>query len=362
MPSSEPQYDIAFSLTSTDRGFVKRLVASLPDFRCFFYLERDRELTGASALGPMREAFRYGSKLQVIVHRPPWGKTGYTKLEHEAICDRYFGTENAPPPFLIRMDLSYPKPDWIPDTVTWCDRSKFSIKKIADQIREKFETRVVPRTGSSTKTEFLTHLVTTDQVRQVRLDVANAIAKRVAMRSQQARREHLLKTSDGFDLALSYMAEVQEHFAKYAKEFEITDPEFHVEYARMTPAPYWFVISSKTRSVRIKWDRDGGPSIRDDKLIIEYCKDPATVPGKTKHIGYWHGEGNDPRLIEREYYVAEINNAEVFVWTMQREEIDYELHLGEYPHDPEELAYHVIDRLHELHQANPPKMYKSRGR
>lgn len=358
MPTPEPRYDIAFSLTSTDTGFVKRLVAALPDYRCFFYLERDRELTGASALGPMRDAFRSDSKLQVIVHRDPWGRTGYTKLEHDAICDRYYGTEAAPPPFLIRMDLAYPAPSWIPETVVWCHRSKFSIKQIAEQIKAKFQIKPTLHTS-------LTGHVPADlnsSYRAVRKEVEDEIAKRVEFRKQQERRERLLKTSDGLDLALSYMEEFQEHIAKYAKQFERVDSAFHVEFASMGPPPYWYVISSKNRSVRIKWERNGGPSIRDDKLIVEYCKDPATVPGKAQIVGYWHGQGNDPRLLEREYYWPKISHAEAFIWALRREEIDWELHLAEYSHDPEELAYHIIDRLHEFHQPKPPREYRARDR
>lgn len=346
MPAPEPRYDIAFSLTAADVGFVNQLVSALPEYRSFFYPERHQELTGSSALGPMRSAFRSDSKLQVIVHRPPWGKTGYTKLEDDAICDRYLGTENSPLPFLIRMDLTYPKPIWIPDHAVWCDGGKFSIEEIAEQIRAKFQTQPTANISIGRYTT----IADQTEVLAVRREVEDEIAKRVAFRKGQEGRERLLKTSDGFDLVLGYMAEFQEQIATYARLFEKVDPDFHVDWSKMGPAPYWFVISSSSRSVRIKWERNGGPSIKEDKLIVEYCKDPATVPGKTQIHGYWHGEGNDPRLVEREYYWAEISYAEAFVWTLRREEIDYELHLAEYPHDPEELAYHILDMLHDQHQ------------
>ena len=349
MPTPEPQYDIAFSLTSKDTRFVQSLVKALPRFKCFFYQEKDRELTGSSAFGPMRLAFRYGSKLQVIVHRSPWGKAGYTKLEDEAISDRYFQIENAPPPFLIRMDLDYPKPDWFSDRNVWCNRKLFTIKQIADQIGEKFETRLA-LPPSPSESYLHSHLIIATQVHSVRTDVENEVAKRVEIRQRNESRDHLLKTSDGFDLLLGYMEEFREHIEKYTKEFEKADPVFHVNHGKMGPAPYWYVMSSASRSVRIKWERNGGPSIRDDKLIVEYCKDPATVPGKTRIVGYWHGQGNDPRLLHRDTYHATINFAEAFVWTQRVESIDWELHLAEYPFDPEELAYRIVDVFHQQHQ------------
>ncbi|HZQ01349.1 MAG TPA: hypothetical protein VFB13_17520 [Reyranella sp.] len=342
MPTASPQFDVAFSLTAPDSDFVRQLVGALPNHRSFFYQEQDRALTGASAaMGPMRRAFRSDTKLNVIVHRPPWGKAGYTKLEQDAIIDHYL-TENALLPFLIRMDLSYPVPEWYPQHLVWCDRSKFSVEEIAAQIVDKLNRPTTP-TVFNRSFDGLTHLITDD----MRAD----IYKRVEAGKRRAIRKRLLETSDGFDLARAYMDELEEQIGLYAKRFQEIDSGFDVELARMGPAPFWFVISSSKRSVRIKWERDGGPSVKADRLIVDFCKDPASVPGKKQILGYWHGQGNDPRLASRKTYHAEITVSGAFGWMMRKEDIDYELYLREMFFDPEELAYQIVDEFHRQHSA-----------
>jgi hypothetical protein len=342
MPTAVPQFDVAFSLTAPDSDFVRKLVEALPNHRSFFYLEQDRALTGASAaMGPMRRAFRSDTKLNVIVHRRPWGETGYTKLEQDAIIDHYM-TKDALLPFLIRMDLSYPVPEWYPQHVVWCDPSKFSIGQIADQIVDKLNRPTMP-TVFNRSLDGLTHLITED--------MRSEFYKRVEAGKRRAIRKRLLETSDGFDLARAYMDELEEQIGLYAKRFQDIDPSFELEWGRMGPAPFWFVISSSKRSVRIKWERDGGPSVKMDRLVVDFCKDPASVPGKKHIVGYWHGEGSDPRLASSETYHAEITSAGAFGWMMRKEDIDYELYLREIFFDPEELAYHIVDEFHRQHSS-----------
>ena len=62
-------------------------------------------------------------------------------------------------------------------------------------------------------------------------------------------------------------------------------------------------------------------------------------------------QGNDPRLVSRKTYHAEITVSGAFGWMMRKEDIDYELYLREMFFDPEELAYQIVDEFHHQHSA-----------
>jgi hypothetical protein len=312
-------YDVAFSLTSPDADFVSELVEAIRPAKSFFYLNEASTLTGASAVGPMRRAFRSDSKLNVIVHRPPWGQKGYTKLEQDAILGRYL-EQDALPPFLIRMDMAYPLPEWYPEHVVWCKRDAFTVAEIAEQITAKLIP--VPR-GASPDSEHPAQWMGRTTILNLRID-AGEIARHVTARKAHLRQQELLKTSPGFDLAKAYMTDFVEQVDQYVKELRRLDPDVEYEYARCGPPPRWFVISSKSQAVLIKWERDGSPSVRDDRLVIEFYKDPISVPGGKQIAFYWHGQGREPRRVKTITYSPEITLAEQFVWNARGELFDYD--------------------------------------
>ena len=320
MTTPEDLYDVAFSLTSPDGDFVNALVKALPDKRCFFYVEQDRSLIGASAaLGPMRRAFRKNSRLNVIVHRPPWGEIGYTKFEQDAIIDAYFNTKDSLLPFLIRMDLNYAPPVWYPEHATWCDPTLYEIEQIAAQITDKLEARPRVFNRTTPSSDGLAHMI------DVRTMLGETMLKRMEIGKRKHERDRLLKTSDGYDLALAYMNSLIEEFDAEIPFLMGFDSTMDVKWTKTGPPPTWFVMSSPTLGVAIKWDRDGGPSVRDDRLVVEFYKDPITVPGQMEIPFYWHKEGHrGPRIARKLIYKADFNLAGSFVWKSGEDVLDFD--------------------------------------
>src|SRR5437899_11207412 len=91
MPNStEYEYDVAISFLSQDVDLARELADGLsPQLRVFVYIDRQREIAGTDGLTTFRAIFRSATRLVVVLFRNGWGESNWTRVEEEAISDRF---------------------------------------------------------------------------------------------------------------------------------------------------------------------------------------------------------------------------------------------------------------------------------
>ena len=90
MGESETKYDVAISFLHKDETLASAINARLSEqFNVFVYSKRQEELVGTNGLESFREAFLAESRLVVVLYREGWAKTPFTRVEEQAIKDRF---------------------------------------------------------------------------------------------------------------------------------------------------------------------------------------------------------------------------------------------------------------------------------
>jgi len=90
MGEPETKYDIAISFLQKDESLALEISRRLTEqFSIFVYSERQEEIAGTDGLETFRQVFLAESSLVVILYRDGWGKTRFTRVEEQAIKDRF---------------------------------------------------------------------------------------------------------------------------------------------------------------------------------------------------------------------------------------------------------------------------------
>ncbi len=111
----EYPYDVAISFLHQDEGTARALRDLLsPDLRVFEFTSCQAEVAGTDGLVTFRDTFRNSSRLVVVLYREGWGTTPWTRVESEAITERFL---KEGPDFLlfVMLDKSAAPPLWVPD-------------------------------------------------------------------------------------------------------------------------------------------------------------------------------------------------------------------------------------------------------
>lgn len=128
--------DIAISFLNNDLGLAQELRELLgSDLDVFLYTEKQVELAGTDGLESFREVFRHRSRLVVILYREGWGHTPWTRVEQEAITDRFL-KEGAEFLFVVMLDDSQPPP-WLPDKLIRFNLKDFGVEQAVGAIKAR---------------------------------------------------------------------------------------------------------------------------------------------------------------------------------------------------------------------------------
>ena len=83
------EYDVAFSFNAMDEGIATQLNDLLADrLKTFMYSERQREIAGTDGQEAFSRVFGKTARVVVILYRPEWGQTRWTRVEMDAIKNR----------------------------------------------------------------------------------------------------------------------------------------------------------------------------------------------------------------------------------------------------------------------------------
>lgn len=134
-------YDVAFSLLERDEALGMQLNDLLqPRVKTFIYPERQKELAGTDGEVTFGKVFYEEARLVVVLYRPDWGKSKWTRVEESAIKRRGFdhGYDFAK---LIQLeeDPAPPVPTWVSPTHIWIGLKTFGLEGAAAVIEQRIK-------------------------------------------------------------------------------------------------------------------------------------------------------------------------------------------------------------------------------
>lgn len=136
MTAPQHDLDVAISFKSEDVSLAADIRAKIgKSLDTFVYTDKQEEIAGTDGLETLRAVFRYRARLVVILFRAGWGETPWTRVEMEAITDRFL-KEGPGFLFVIMLDTS-PPPPWLPDKLIRFSLADFGVEQAVGAIKAR---------------------------------------------------------------------------------------------------------------------------------------------------------------------------------------------------------------------------------
>jgi hypothetical protein len=114
MPIEQSKYDVAISFLLRDEPKAEAIYWKLSEgLQVNFFPRSQEELVGTDSLQSRRKPFFDDSRVILVLYREVWGKTPWTRDEHDAIKEdcRLYGWRRL---FFIVLDEETALPSWLP--------------------------------------------------------------------------------------------------------------------------------------------------------------------------------------------------------------------------------------------------------
>ena len=128
------KYDVAFSFLKDDEALAIQLNEILKErLNTFLYSERQKEVAGTDGEVTFNRVFGKEARIVVVLYRPNWGKTPWTRIEETAIRNRGYedGYQFA---IFVPLENSHEVPQWLPKTQIWVGIERWGIAGVASVI------------------------------------------------------------------------------------------------------------------------------------------------------------------------------------------------------------------------------------
>jgi len=129
------RWDVAISFASKDEAVAIALREALqPPYRVFVYSKAQEQLAGRDGIEAFRAVFRERATLIVVLFRPPWGETPFTRVEKIAIEEFVLesGWEHL---LFVQLGVSDAIPKWVPRPHLYLDLVRFSMPDLVGAIK-----------------------------------------------------------------------------------------------------------------------------------------------------------------------------------------------------------------------------------
>jgi hypothetical protein len=144
MIDESPVYDVAISFLSRDADYAVRLAEKLAPFKVFCFPRSQEDVAGTDGMDKFRAAFRSESRIQVVLFRPGWGETPWTRIEQTAIQERCL--QHGWRGLFFAMLEGGKAPAWVPEKEIYIDLAIYSMDEAVGAIKARAqELGSVPR-------------------------------------------------------------------------------------------------------------------------------------------------------------------------------------------------------------------------
>ncbi|UYO52365.1 hypothetical protein [Rhodopseudomonas palustris] len=131
------EYDVAFSFNALDESIATQLNDLLsPRVKTFIYSERQREIAGTDGQEKFSEVYGQTARLVVVLFRPEWGETPWTRVERDAIKNRSLNDGWDFTVFVPTVERPQ-MPPWLPKTKLYVGLHRWGIEATAAVIEAR---------------------------------------------------------------------------------------------------------------------------------------------------------------------------------------------------------------------------------
>lgn len=288
MTGTDP-FDVAISFVNDDLGFATELRDSLGEaLDVFIYTKKQEDLAGTDGLKSFRDVFRSGSRLVVILVRERWGETDWTRVEEQAITDRFL-KEGPDFLFVVMMDES-PPPPWLPDKLIRFSLRDFGLKEAVGAIKARALER-----GSA-----------------LRRPSAGFLADRARSRAQFGeRRTGLLRSAAGVQQAKAEAKALVQLISARANEALLVAPDIGIEFGAQDA---YCVMKTPGVAVTCSYQNNIVNVLDEARLLIMQFRGGVLLPGQS---GCYRQE---PKELQKTIYTPDLSQETGWVWKAKSNE------------------------------------------
>ncbi|MET4171863.1 hypothetical protein ABIB99_002954 [Bradyrhizobium sp. LA6.1] len=312
--SEEFEYDIALSFCAIDEGVATQLNDLLaPRLKTFIYSERQREIAGTDGQESFSEVYGKTARLVVVLYRPEWGETPWTRIERDAIKNRSLDEGWDFTTFVPTVDR--PKmPPWLPKTRLYVGLERWGIEAAAAVV----ESRATER-GSNPHEESVAERA--DRLRRSR----DLKEKQERFQSTDTGVQSAVQAYEDFSLAIEQHADQISKSgikigAKRSQEFRIL--------SGLSPC-------NTICSFRPCYSN----SLQDAYLLVEVFKGFPRLPG-------FFGSVNEPRKLKSSRFAYQLVRPDYHAWVSTDE--------NRREFSPQQLADHVLRTYMDIAEKTSP--------
>lgn len=252
-------YDVAISFLNDDLSLAQRLFDGLsPHLKVFIYTDRQEEIAGTDGLETFREVFRMDSRLVVVLFRTGWGATRWTRVEQQAITDRFLN-EGAEFLFFLMLDSKNAPPPWLPE-----QRIRFSLEDFGiEQAIGAIKLRVQDLGGRFRKETVGERAIRSQETAAFNRETSN-----------------LMKSEDGVKQATAAATSLIAEVERLATEALTAAPGLHFEVARQGER---IGIRSPRASVSLVWTNPYSNVLDRSNVFLALYRCAIILPGENLH-------------------------------------------------------------------------------
>lgn len=133
------KYEVAFSFLKEDLDVAQDLSDRISDrLPTFIYTDRQSEVVGTEAMESFPKVYGGDARIVVILYRPKWGTTAYTRIEENAIKSRLLHQSTD---FILLLRLEDGRPAWYSESALYCDYRTTKVDVIVGYIEAMVQKR-----------------------------------------------------------------------------------------------------------------------------------------------------------------------------------------------------------------------------
>lgn len=136
MSAATYDYDVAISFLAADEPLALQVREALAPLRVFVYSKAQEEVAGTEGVETFREVFRHRARVPLVLFRPGWGQTKWTRVEETAIRDYCLeaGWDHL---LFVRLTDDGEIPKWVPDSYIYLDFATFGLPDLVGAVKAK---------------------------------------------------------------------------------------------------------------------------------------------------------------------------------------------------------------------------------
>ena len=132
-------YDVAFSFLEADQVLAITIDNLLKDrLKTFIYTDRQAEIAGTDGEKIFNQVFGKEARMVVILYRPQWGSTPWTRIEETAIRNRGY-EEGYDFVLFVMLEKGISPSQWLPKNRLWFGFERWGVQGLASIIEARVQ-------------------------------------------------------------------------------------------------------------------------------------------------------------------------------------------------------------------------------